>query len=30
MPRRIESLFIAGTAGKLEALLEEPDDMRSR
>lgn len=28
MPRRIESLFIQGTAGKLEALLEEPDDMR--
>jgi alpha/beta superfamily hydrolase len=27
MPRRIESFFIAGTAGKLEALLEEPEDM---
>ena len=26
MPRRIESLFIDGPAGKLEALLEEPDD----
>jgi alpha/beta superfamily hydrolase len=26
MPRRIESLFIPGPAGKLEALLEEPDD----
>lgn len=25
MPRRIESLFIAGPAGRLEALLEEPD-----
>lgn len=26
MPRRIESLFIAGPAGRLEALIEEPDD----
>jgi alpha/beta superfamily hydrolase len=26
MPRRIESLFIDGPAGRLEALLEEPDD----
>jgi uncharacterized protein len=26
MPRRIESFFIAGAAGKLEALLEEPED----
>jgi hypothetical protein len=26
MPRRIESHFIAGPAGRLEALLEEPDD----
>jgi alpha/beta superfamily hydrolase len=26
MPRRIESLFIPGPAGRLEALLEEPDD----
>lgn len=26
MPRRIESLSIAGPAGKLEALLEEPED----
>ena len=26
MPRRIESLFIEGPAGKLEALLEEPED----
>jgi alpha/beta superfamily hydrolase len=25
MPRRIESLFLAGQAGKLEALLEEPE-----
>ena len=30
MPRRIESLFIAGSAGKLEALLEEPDDQEPR
>jgi uncharacterized protein len=27
MPRRIESFFIAGAAGKLEALLEEPEDV---
>ena len=26
MPRRIESLFIEGPAGRLEALLEEPED----
>jgi alpha/beta superfamily hydrolase len=26
MPRRIESLFLAGPAGRLEALLEEPGD----
>jgi len=26
MPRRIESLFIDGPAGKLEALLEEPEE----
>ncbi len=26
MPRRIESLFLPGPAGKLEALLEEPED----
>jgi alpha/beta superfamily hydrolase len=26
MPRRIESLFIPGPAGRLEALLEEPED----
>jgi alpha/beta superfamily hydrolase len=26
MPRRIESLFIDGPAGRLESLLEEPDD----
>jgi alpha/beta superfamily hydrolase len=26
MPRRIESLFLPGLAGKLEALLEEPED----
>jgi uncharacterized protein len=25
MPRRIESLFVAGPAGKLEAVLEEPE-----
>jgi hypothetical protein len=30
MPRRIESLFIAGPAGKLEALLEEPEDQEPR
>lgn len=27
MPRRIESLFIQGPAGRLEALLEEPEDI---
>jgi len=27
MPRRIETFFIAGAAGKLEALLEEPEEM---
>jgi uncharacterized protein len=26
MPRKIESLFLSGPAGRLEALLEEPDD----
>lgn len=26
MPRRIESHFVAGPAGRLESLLEEPDD----
>ncbi len=26
MPRRIESVFLSGPAGKLEALLEEPDE----
>src|SRR6266436_1110417 len=26
MGRRIESLFLAGPAGRLEALLEEPED----
>src|ERR1700722_13314560 len=26
MPRRIESLFVDGPAGRLEALLEEPED----
>ena len=30
MPRRIESLFLDGPAGKLEALLEEPDDQPAR
>src|ERR1700674_3371053 len=30
MSRRIESLFIDGPAGKLEALLEEPDDQAAR
>ena len=30
MPRRIESLLIDGPAGKLEALLEEPDDQAPR
>ena len=26
MPRRIENLFLPGPAGKLEALLEEPEE----
>src|SRR6516162_3864534 len=30
MPRRIESHFLAGPAGRLEALLEEPDDQEAR
>ncbi len=30
MPRRIESLFIDGAAGRLEALLEEPEDRDPR
>jgi len=30
MPRRIESLFVDGPAGKLEALLEEPEDREPR
>ena len=30
MARRIESLFIPGPAGKLEALLEEPEDQAPR
>jgi uncharacterized protein len=30
MPRRIESLFIDGPAGKLEALIEEPEDLEPR
>jgi alpha/beta superfamily hydrolase len=30
MPRRIESLFIDGPAGKLEALIEEPEDQDPR
>jgi len=30
MPRRIESLFVDGPAGKLEALLEEPEDQEPR
>jgi alpha/beta superfamily hydrolase len=29
MPRRIESLFLAGLAGRLEAILEEPDEAAS-
>ena len=29
MPRKIESLFLAGPAGRLEALLEEPDETAS-
>ena len=30
MPRRIESLFLAGLAGRLEALLEEPEERAPR
>ena len=30
MPRRIESLMLAGPAGKLEALIEEPEDGKPR
>jgi alpha/beta superfamily hydrolase len=30
MPRRIESLLLDGPAGKLEALLEEPEDLEPR
>lgn len=30
MPRRIESLFLAGPAGRLEALLEEPEEGNPR
>ncbi len=30
MPRRIESLMLTGPAGKLEALLEEPEDRAPR
>ena len=30
MPRTIESLFLAGPAGQLEALLEEPEDTTPR
>jgi len=30
MARRIESLFIAGPAGRLEAILEEPEDQEPR
>lgn len=30
MPRRIESLFLAGSAGRLEALLEEPEQGEPR
>jgi uncharacterized protein len=30
MPRRIESLFVTGPAGKLEALIEEPEDQAPR
>jgi alpha/beta superfamily hydrolase len=30
MPRRIESLLLDGPAGKLEALLEEPEDLEAR
>ncbi len=30
MPRKIESLFLSGPAGRLEALLEEPDETPPR
>ena len=30
MPRRIETLFVSGPAGRLEALLEEPEDSAPR
>src|SRR5438132_8975087 len=30
MPRKIESLFLEGPAGRLEALLEEPEDGEPR
>jgi alpha/beta superfamily hydrolase len=30
MPRRIESLFVDGPAGRLEALLEEPEEGEPR
>jgi uncharacterized protein len=30
LPRRIETLFIPGPAGRLEALLEEPDHVEAR
>jgi hypothetical protein len=30
MPRKIESLFLAGPAGRLEALLEEPEEAAPR
>jgi uncharacterized protein len=30
MPRKIESLFVAGPVGRLEALLEEPEDSAPR
>ena len=30
MPRRIESLSLAGPAGRIEALLEEPEDVATR
>ena len=30
MPRRIESLFVNGPAGRLEALIEEPEDQAPR
>jgi alpha/beta superfamily hydrolase len=30
VPRRIESLTLAGPAGRIEALLEEPEDVAPR